>query len=434
VTDTAPPTTLPDLRDLIKPDEGLVNSRVYVDPEIFEMEMQKIWRTTWLYAGHVSEIANPGDYVTRRVGMVPVILTRTKDNEVKALINQCRHRGNAVCAWERGNSAAFRCPYHFWTFASNGELLGVPYPKNYGPDFKKADYSLHAVARVAFYRGFIFISHAPSGPTLEDHLGHAAQILDWAADLSPTGELEVRVGHNSTRIAANWKMYIENASDQYHGEFVHDSSKKGINEEARKQIHQVSGDQSRAVFRSLGNGHTQPDFRAEYQSAKVMVTATTRQVVADPDQLEYRKGLVDRLGEERAGELLRSGYPSVCIFPNMFLHQQDIRRVEPASPTEMLAFQQPYMLAGAPESINLVRLRRHESTYGPAGIIMSDDMEIFERCQHALRGKADEWLIIARGIHREQVDENGNVYSHIGDETAMRGMWRGYLQAMEAAA
>src|SRR5688500_19001262 len=136
-----------DYDDLVQPDR--VHGRLYYDPAIFEEELEKIWYREWVYVGHASEIPESGDYRTRMIGLQPVIMTRDEDGGVHLLMNRCAHRGNTVCQMERGNSHAFRCAYHGWTFANDGHLLGVTYASAYGSDFNREEYALTKAPRMA---------------------------------------------------------------------------------------------------------------------------------------------------------------------------------------------------------------------------------------------------------------------------------------------
>ena len=101
------PSMQADYEQLVKDDR--VSGRVYYDPAVFEEELAKIWYRDWIYVAHESEIPEPGDYVTRRIGLQPVIVSRDEDGAVHLLLNRCMHRGNTVCQSERGNAHAFRC-------------------------------------------------------------------------------------------------------------------------------------------------------------------------------------------------------------------------------------------------------------------------------------------------------------------------------------
>ena len=154
-----------DIASLIRRDS--VHRSVYTDPEIFALEMERIFGRTWVYLGHDCEISQEGDYKTTTIGTHPVILSRLTDGSVTALLNRCRHRGATVCQHEVGNSRFFRCAYHAWTYSNDGTLVGVPMPAGYGPSFNREAHGLAKVPRVASYRGFIFGSMAEDGPTLE---------------------------------------------------------------------------------------------------------------------------------------------------------------------------------------------------------------------------------------------------------------------------
>ena len=138
-----------------------------------------------MYVGHVSEVPEPNDYVVKSIGPQSVIMTRDKQGEIHLLLNRCAHRANIVCDAPKGNSSAFRCPYHGWTFANTGKLLGYPFSSGYGGGDAKAELGLGRVARVASYKGFVFGSMADDGPTLDEHLGGAVEAFDRLTRLSP---------------------------------------------------------------------------------------------------------------------------------------------------------------------------------------------------------------------------------------------------------
>ena len=114
-------------QNLIKETESnfMVHTRIYTDPQIFKDEMRGIFERTWVYVAHESEVLHTGDYLTTSIGRQPVIVSRSEDNSIHVLLNVCRHRGNAVCRQERGNSNFFRCPYHGWLYSNSGKLMGI---------------------------------------------------------------------------------------------------------------------------------------------------------------------------------------------------------------------------------------------------------------------------------------------------------------------
>ena len=101
------------LSRLVRP--GRVHRQIYTDPAIFELELERIFGTAWIYIGHESQVKNPGDYFATRIGRKPVVLVRDSGGRVRVIHNQCAHRGSLVVANDKGNAAEFQCCYHGWT-------------------------------------------------------------------------------------------------------------------------------------------------------------------------------------------------------------------------------------------------------------------------------------------------------------------------------
>jgi fatty-acyl-CoA synthase len=420
-----------------EPSESLIRSdrvhgRLYVDPRIYEEEIARIWSRVWVYVGHDSEVREVGDYVRKSIGPEPLIMVRDREHQVRLLVNRCVHRGNTVCHADRGNATAFRCAYHGWTYDCNGDLLGVPYRSGFDEAALEEMSGLHRIPRMATYRGFVFGSLAEEGISLEEHLAGAREALDRFVDFAPAGEIELTAGSHWLLYQGNWKLWIENAIDNYHQNFVHQAA-FWFDSTRRKIAKSVSADESPALVRALGNGHVELDFRPVHRA----VGRHHRTGTADEDheraEREYAKTLEDRLGAERATGLLTDGPPHLFVFPNMMVLQQDVRMIGPVGPLETHVHMFPAFLKGASREINLMRLRRHENAYGPAGAVMPDDLEIFERTQSALRGGEGEWLRLLRGFHRESLDDAGFPVSHITDELGMRAIWAEYARLMSGA-
>jgi phenylpropionate dioxygenase-like ring-hydroxylating dioxygenase large terminal subunit len=114
------------IRSFIDPERGTISREIYVNPDIFEQEMEQIFQRCWLFLGHESQLPNPGDFVMSRMGTEEVILVRDrKDNQIRAFLNSCRHRGMKVCRYDQGNSLVFTCPFHAWTYDTRGRLVGL---------------------------------------------------------------------------------------------------------------------------------------------------------------------------------------------------------------------------------------------------------------------------------------------------------------------
>jgi phenylpropionate dioxygenase-like ring-hydroxylating dioxygenase large terminal subunit len=412
----------PDYSRLVR-EEGL-SSRLFTEPEIFEEELERIWYRGWVYIGHESEIPQPGDYITRTIGLQPVIISRDPAGEVHLLLNRCPHRGNTVCQFESGNSSAFRCAYHGWTFASSGELIGATYASGYGPDFDKADYAMARMPRMGSHRGFVFGSFAVDGPSLEQHLGRAAEYIDRFCELSPTGRVRVDGGLVKTRYHANWKLVLDNAVDGYHPLFLHRAVMKSFRAPGTDPAASYA-DEGAVVMRNLGNGHAMLDFTAQNRLGGITDIGGAVRV-----RDEHLAALEKRTGRKVAEEVLANGLSNVVIFPNLMLVLQDIRVVQPLSATESIVLNQPALLEDVPEQINLARIRQQTVSYGPAGLVTPDDFEIFERSQRAFPTSRPELLTLTRGRHREQRDADGTLVGRATDETAHRGIWRHYRAVM----
>lgn len=184
----------------------------------FELEQEKIFRRRWVFVCHESEVKQPGQYVTRSVAGDPLIIVRTDDGAVKALHNVCRHRGSLVAIDERGTTPRFQCPYHHWTYGTDGALIGVPGENAYTHcRFDKSELGL-LQARCETLSGLVFVCLDDGAPLLTDYVGP-----DLAAILSrPLDDLAYEVFHRETWVMkANWKIFAENQRDGYHVPFVH---------------------------------------------------------------------------------------------------------------------------------------------------------------------------------------------------------------------
>lgn len=414
----------PDWDALIEPDR--VHGSLYTDPAVYQAELERIWYRTWVYVGHVSEIPEPNDYVVKSIGPQPVIMTRDKQGEIHLLLNRCTHRANLVCDAAKGNSSAFRCPYHGWTFANDGRLLGYPFNSGYGGREAKKDLGLGRVARMGIYKGFVFGSFAEDGPTLLEHLGPATDAFDRLCALSPTGEVEVSAGWLQHRTKANWKMMLENETDGYHPQFVHSS----IFEVAESGIGALYDEKSIAVSRDYGNGHTENDLRPEFRRIGQPLYWFGTKPEKVPD---YVAKMEAAYGAEKAREILIDGAPHVMVFPNLFIAEIQMFVLQPTAVDESIQHSTAVQFPGC-DDMNRRLLQQTIGSVGPAGFLLADDTEMYERNQRGVTALQPEWLVIKRGTHRERRDENGFLIGNNTDEVPQRGIWRHYRSLMEEGA
>jgi phenylpropionate dioxygenase-like ring-hydroxylating dioxygenase large terminal subunit len=397
-----------------------VHGSLYTDPAIFAEELRKIWYRSWVFVGHESEVAQPNDYVRKKLGLQDVIMTRDRDSELHLLLNRCAHRGNQVCDDAKGNAGTFRCPYHGWTFRNTGELVGFPFFKGYGG--RKLDLRMGRVPRMDTYGGFVFGSFAEDGPSLIEHLGAAAGEIDRLTRLSPQGKVALTAGWLQHETRANWKLLAENETDGYHPQFVHNS----IFGVTGSPIGALYDDSSIAVTRDLGGGHSENDLRPEFRkfAEPMRWFGTTESKVPD-----YVAAMGATHGDD-ANRILIEGAPHVMIFPNLFIAEIQVFNIQPVSVRECVQYSTAVQFGGAPE-LNRRMVSQCVGSVGPAGMLLADDTEMYERNQRGLEALVPEWLDVRRGLNRERLDDNGFTIGTATDETAMRGFWAHYKTLME---
>jgi fatty-acyl-CoA synthase len=351
-------------------------------------------------------------------------MTRDKQGEIHLLLNRCTHRANLVCDAPKGNSSAFRCPYHGWTFSNTGKLLGYPFNSGYAGTEAKKDLGLGRVPRIATYQGFVFGSFAEDGPTLLEHLGDATDAFDRLVRLSPNGEVELSAGWIKHKVKANWKMLVENETDGYHPQFVHAS----IFSVAKSGIGDLYGEKSTAVSRDLGNGHTENDLRPEFRR----IGQPLGWFGTNPDRVpDYVAQMEQVHGAEAAREILIDGSPHVMVFPNLFIAEIQLFVIQPLAVDETVQHVTAVQFKGAPD-MNRRMLQQTIGSVGPAGFLLADDSEMYERNFRGVHARNPEWLVLKRGMHRERQDEDGHLIGDATDEVPQRAIWKHYRALMEA--
>jgi phenylpropionate dioxygenase-like ring-hydroxylating dioxygenase large terminal subunit len=212
----------------------------YWDPEFFELERQVVFRKSWHLVGHVNDVPATGDFLTFKFLNESILTVRGADGRVRSFHNVCRHRAARLVDSEQGNCGKrITCPYHAWTYATDGRLVGVPLRANY-PGLNPDQYGLAEVEQ-EIWRGFVFVRFAPGLPSVADQMAPYAAELAPAPleDLVPLGPPRVQTRH------VNWKNVADNYSDGLHIPVAHPGLMRIFGKsyaiEAREWVDKMSG-------------------------------------------------------------------------------------------------------------------------------------------------------------------------------------------------
>ncbi len=202
--------------DLSMPEPGrLLPPRAFFSPAVFDAEMTKIYARSWVHVADLADVKTAGDYVAASIGTSPVVIVRGHDDVIRGFLNVCPHRG-ATLAEARGNCGRqLKCPYHAWSFATDGRLVGAPSREEFTCDFSTIALLPIAVATVG---PMIFgcLDAEAAGP-IEDWIG------ELPAALARHGGDRLELAFEYTyEVDVNWKVYVENGLEGYHVAVVHD--------------------------------------------------------------------------------------------------------------------------------------------------------------------------------------------------------------------
>lgn len=315
-------------------DQGLVDRRIFSDPGIHRIEMERIFARAWLFMCHESQIPNKGDFFQTYMGENSVIVTRAADQSVQVLLNHCMHRGNTVCKADSGTVSSFMCSYHGWTYDLTGKLVGVPGFKNiYDRQLDKDKWGLRKAAHVESYRGFVFATLDPEAPNLREFLG--APGLHMIDTLANFGDMEVIPGIIKHRLQCNWKSAMENDQDYYHVGISHASLFDSIGEAPDDVNQGYWEDQDGEIIRGE-YGHV-ADTIPEHNHANV--------------------------------------FPHMCMFTNLL---QAVVIRHPRGPMETEQWYFSFVDKNASEEERRAILQRNIMRLGPGGVIEQDDGENWE--------------------------------------------------------
>ncbi len=421
-----------EISGLVRP--GRVHRRVYTDPAIFELEMERIFGRAWIYVGHASQVPAPGDYVTTRIGRQPVILCRHRDGGLHVLFNRCSHRGAKVCVLASGNTKRFECMYHGWSYDTDGRLLGVPVPEGAQAGFDLADSGLRPVPRVASYRGFVFANCAEDGLSFDDYIGPMTPNIDDLVDRAPAGELLFDAGVHRYVFPGNWKLQIENALDSYHVPSSHAST---VNEKG-EQFARREGDETGAAV--VDRNRTSDAWKGRRSFVVGAAghgwtsnTALDESGRSSPVFYGYKAALAEAVGETRANEILTPRFHNSLLYPSITVMGLNVhvRVIHPLAVDRTEVHVYPLRYKGAPDAMNQRNIRLLNVTHSAASFVQTDDMEAFARTQAGLASLAEEWVDISRGLGDERPGRDRNVTEGSAmHELVMRQQYAAWLSYM----
>lgn len=418
-------------------EEDRVHRDVYLDPEIFALEMERLWPNSWIYVGHASQVPAPGDYITAEIGTQPVILVRHADTSIRVLMNRCAHKGTRVVSDRAGHvDRAFRCPYHAWTYRTDGSLLAVPLPKAYaGTRFAQcsAAQGLVALENVAVYRGFVFARLAAHGPSFDEYFGASLSSIDYLADRSPEGELEIAGGCLRYLHNCNWKMYVENLNDTMHPMVAHESAAgtakrlwADMPPERPKpmMIEQlVPFAEGYDFFDKMGvrvfrNGHGWTGVHFSIHSGYSPIPG-------------YNEAMVAAYGEARAKDILGTVRHNTVYYPSLTIKGaiQSIRVARPIAADKTLLESWTFRLKGAPEELLQRTVMYNRLINSPMSIVGHDDLHCYRSIQEGLAASGNEWVSLHRDFQASELAA-GDVTTNGTSEISMRNQFRAWAEFM----
>jgi phenylpropionate dioxygenase-like ring-hydroxylating dioxygenase large terminal subunit len=413
-----------DLNRLVDDGNGLVSRRIFIEPEIYEQELERIFARCWLYLCHETQIPRPGDFLTTYMGEDPVLVVRDNDGRVHAFLNVCRHRGNRLCRADAGNAASFTCAYHGWTYRNDGRLVGVPYFKEaYHGELERDRWGLMPVAQLDNYKGLYFATFDPQAPPLRDYLGAMTWYLDAFFDRREGG-IELIGGVHKWIMPCNWKFPAENfAGDGYHVPWSHISAvRTGSGGDFR-----VKPDaEGRAL--SLGNGHSMmtvgPDMVADPPAAEIL--AYEEQILPE---MKQRLGARLQLGKPIAG----------TVFPNFSMLRPTSRTIRvwhPRGPDKTEVWAWIFVDKAAPPEVKKALRLAGARVFGPGGTFEQDDMDNWQGCTQTARGAVARRALLnyGMGLGHERFDEELGAWAsdYRYSESNHRRFYRRWAQLMAA--
>lgn len=419
--------------------ETEVHKDCYIDDEIFDLEMAHLFANTWVYVGHASQVPKVGDFYTTTVGTQPVVMVRHTDQSVRVLYNRCPHKGVQVAPDGCGNTGKFfRCPYHAWTFRTDGKLLSIPLKKGYdntGLESCEASHGMVPVGAVQVYRDFVFCRLNPEGIGFDEFFGESLSTLDNMVDRSPEGKLEVAGGVMRYMHHCNWKMLVDNQTDTCHPMVAHESS-AGT---AVQVWNNAPPGTPKPMAVELFAPFVSPYEFFENMGIRVWDNGHGHTGVSDSIHADYSavpgytEQMVAAYGEERAQAILGDVRHNTVYFPNIMVKGpiQTLRLFKPIAANKTLVESWTFRLVGAPDLLLERTLMYNRLINAPTSVVGHDDLEMYERAQAGLHSRGSQWINVARLYDPAEVNQT-NVITNGTNEMQMRSQMRAWVKFMTA--
>jgi phenylpropionate dioxygenase-like ring-hydroxylating dioxygenase large terminal subunit len=423
------------LRALVREQE--VHRDVYVSEEVFQLEMEHMFPNSWVYVGHDSQVPNPGDYYGTTIGTQPVLLVRHTDGKVHVLHNRCPHKGTRITSETCGNTGKFfRCPYHAWSFKTDGSLLAIPLKKGYentGFEQSHAAPGMAPVRHVRNYRGFVFAKINDGGLDFEEFFGESLSSFDNMVDRSPVGQLKVAGGVLRYMHNCNWKMLVENQTDTCHPMVAHESSAGTVVEVWKKAPPGTRKPMAVEIIAPFMN----PYEFFENMGIRIWDNGHGHTGVHHSIHSDYSAvpGYFDKMtaayGEARAKAILDENRHNTVYFPNIMIKGpiQLLRQFKPIAANKTLVESWTFQLVDAPDMLLERTLMYNRLINAPTSIVGHDDLEMYERAQEGLHSNGNEWVNLQR-LYSPDEAEQTNVAINGTSEWPMRHQFRAWTKFM----
>ncbi|MEQ8839201.1 aromatic ring-hydroxylating oxygenase subunit alpha [Haliea sp.] len=402
-------------------ENGVIPAGIYSDQEIFDLEMEKVFTRSWLFLAHESQFSKPGDFFRTYMGLDEVLVVLQKDGTFKAFLNQCRHRGARLCRADKGNSKAFTCPYHGWTYGTAGELMGITAEEVVVMDkLDKQTLSAIPVPRMHIYCGLIFGCWDENVAPFEESLGEFKWWADGVFNRTEAGT-EVIGGVHKWVVPANWKLAAEQfTSDIYHFTITHASGVLAYVPEGAPPPELPTGRQGFSLEGHGGGFGANTDF---YDAFGAMTVGKNWAKYFSEQQREEAN---NRLGKAR-GETFLSVHMN--LFPNLGYLQtnQTLRVWHPRGPNEIEVWAWTLVDKDAPAEAKEEVRRSTTRTFGTSGVFEQDDSENWAEVMRSLRGPIGKRTNFYAGLGKHETrDPSGQtegMSDSIVSESAARAFY-----------